>query len=321
MRSSLFSVLLFTLFCGLTLLIGLPVSVFAQSIRLVDGRKTPYCGSCIELIAGRSKEIQYGVEINSDGRIYFSVSNIEWFNKVCETATDGIAIELISKDQFSCSSEPFSKIMGSGYTLPIVYKPTLDKNKSATGNSHFTYFIGEVPDKLRGKELEGNVAFIKNGVVCYYDFQLDIPRFGWKYLPMGLFADSFLRSAKVTIDSIPGTLLYTKKLQFSISFSKNNAAIRQEDFQRLYDSLGLQRHVVTHIQIRSFSSIEGEKETNTRLQKERARSIINMFKKISDSFLQLKYKMERIGLNFTKTVKNPPFANGQSCRPLKSNQD
>lgn len=40
------------------------------------------CQSCKDLIDQKPQEVLFGVQINANGDVYFSMNNNEWFNKI-----------------------------------------------------------------------------------------------------------------------------------------------------------------------------------------------------------------------------------------------
>jgi hypothetical protein len=49
---------------------------------LIDARMENTCQSCKDLIDQKPQEVLFGVQINANGDVYFSMNNNEWFNKI-----------------------------------------------------------------------------------------------------------------------------------------------------------------------------------------------------------------------------------------------
>lgn len=250
-------------------------SLFAQSRPLPDGRKLPACSACQGLIQNKPKEVLFGVSIAPNGDIVFSMTDINWFNKLFTANTDGITVDLVAKDQYICGQpQPGKKGLPEGYMLSPVLLPELKKNLYHNEEEGSIMIkIGNVPAALKGKELEGNLAIVRNGMICFYTYFTDIERSVWDLLPMGLFADTLLNTENFT-DSAADILHYSKKIQCIVPFAKNKSVYNAADVKPLYDSLQLTNYRIKKIAIRAYSSVEGPENINRQLQQQRAASII-----------------------------------------------
>lgn len=263
---------------NLLLWVLIPVMATAQPITsLQDGRHTTACSACDKFLREKPKEVLFGIHLHANGDVYFSMSNKDWFYKLFTGPKDGVSVDLVSKDQYACGAVlPNDNAAKKGVVLQPVFLPELMKNMQELTEGHISVKIGQVPDKLLKKELEGNLIIIKNGLICHYTNFVDIPRNSWTLLPMGLFTDTLLNTEPGNdIDTVKtNPRFYTKKLQFSIPFSKNKAAYNTNDIKPLYDSLQLKDYSIKSIHIRAYSSVEGAEKANNLLQQQRAHSIV-----------------------------------------------
>jgi hypothetical protein len=255
----------------------LPVMATAQTkVFIQDGRQSAYCTACEKLLHDMPKEVLFGIDIHTDGDVYFSMSNMEWFNKLFTGAQDGVSVDLVLKEQYACNTTlPNAHSVSKGVVLPPVYLAALKKNMEQLTEGHFAVKVGQVPKNLLNKELEGNLIIIKNGVVCHYTSFVDIPRSSWALLPMGMYTDTLLNVEPGNeTDTTKAPRFYSKRLQFTIPFLKNKAVYDTKDIKPLYDSLQLKDYSIKSIHIRAYSSIEGAEQANNLLQQQRAKSIV-----------------------------------------------
>lgn len=261
----------------LLLWLYLPVMASAQTkVTLRDGRQSAYCTACEKLIQDMPQEVLFGIDIYTNGEVYFSMSDMEWFNKIFTGAEDGISVDLVLKEQYACNvTLPMAQSVSKGVVLPPVYLAAIKKNMVQLSEGHLSVKVGQVPKNLLNKELEGNLIIIKNGVVCHYTNFVDIPRSSWALLPMGMYTDTLLHvEPDIETDSATASRFYSKKLQFTIPFLKNKAVYDTRDIKPLYDSLQLKDYTIKSIHIRAYSSIEGAEQANNLIQQQRAKSII-----------------------------------------------
>src|SRR5688500_11925611 len=84
--------------CKLTLIVFLPfvfMNAFGQlPYKLIDGREHKYCEGCRQLIQDMPPEVLFGIQINENGDVYFSMNNKEWFNKIFKSDSYGVTIDI-----------------------------------------------------------------------------------------------------------------------------------------------------------------------------------------------------------------------------------
>jgi len=87
-----------------------------------------YCTECARIFQYIPAEIQYGV-ICQNNVILFVITDISWFNKIFTDRNDGIAIDIITKDQYPCNSE--NKTRSSWASRGRLLKPVYLKEMSS----------------------------------------------------------------------------------------------------------------------------------------------------------------------------------------------
>lgn len=243
---------------------------------LEDQREHAYCKSCQEWIEAKPKEVLFGISINLDGDIYFSMSDLQWFNNIFKSDAYGVTIDIVSKKRYQCGSkaaadEEFRLPLGT--VLPPVYKKQLvNDNRFSDGNINVK--IGKLPSSLAHQELEGNLVILNGNYVCYYTNFVNIARSGWQLLPMGLYTDSLIRDSKVYGADETDFFTYTKKEQLVIPFEKGSASFSTQYLRHFFDSVNLSDYTIRKTAIRAYSSVEGQETVNKALMKKRADTIV-----------------------------------------------
>jgi hypothetical protein len=294
---------------NLLLCVLIPVMATAQiKTSLVDGRQSYSCAACDKLLREKPKEVLFGIELHANGDVYFSMSNKDWFYKLFTGPQDAISADLVSKDQYACGATlPNDNAAKQGVVLQPVFLPDLKKNLQDVGGGHFVIKIGHIPDNLLKKELEGNLIIIKNGMICHYTNFVNIDRSQWALLPMGLYTDTLL-NVEPTDDTVKTKpLFYTKKLQFNISFSKNKTVYNASDIKPLYDSLQLKDYSIKAITIRAYSSIEGSEQVNSKLQQQRAQSIVKALQQYQSPEIKTTINTSENWIEFYSDVARSPY--------------
>lgn len=295
----------FYLLCWLLM----PAIATTQTITsLQDGRQTSYCRACDRLLQEKPKEVLFGIEIHTNGEVYFSMSNKDWFYKLFTGPQDGVSVDLVSKDQYACGATlPNDYAAKKGVVLQPVFLQELKKNMKDVGGGQFITKIGSVPASLTKKELEGNLIIIKNGFICHYTSFVDIARSQWALLPTGLYTDTLLHVElnDDTVKTMP--LFYTKKLQCNISFSKNKTVYNASDIKPLYDSLQLKDYSIKAISIRAYSSIEGSAQINSKLQQQRAQSIVKALQQYQSPEIKTTITTSENWIEFYNDIARSPY--------------
>ena len=87
------------IFLSFLMVIGCAPALFAQyNNKLVDGRNSdPFCRNFEQLLRQKPKEVLFGIDLQDNGDVYFTMNNEEWFHKLFTpgTAMDDWARELI----------------------------------------------------------------------------------------------------------------------------------------------------------------------------------------------------------------------------------
>lgn len=277
----------------------------AQSVKLPDGRGTETCSKCLLLVEDMPKEVMFGIHIQQNGDVLFSISNKEYFNKFIAGPQDGITADIVSKTRYNCNTA-LSNDAILGVMLKPVYQAELKKNMQEMGGGSISIKIGTVPANMKDKEIEGNLVLINKGKICYNTSFLDIPRSRWELLPMGLFADTLMQEAALTGEELlPAP--YVHQLDFTIPFSRNSATYNETDLKPVLDTIAKYGLHVTKMHIRAYSSVEGSVTANASIQQLRAASVIKALQqkqtgKINSSITALENWME-----FYRDITNTAF--------------
>jgi hypothetical protein len=256
-------------------------TIFGQEtfdIKNPGSKYSSKCEDCLNVLNSKPVEVLYGVFLDSIGNMYFTMSDFNWFQLLFSKNSDGIAIDIISKEQFECGND--NKITKSwanqGKLLAPVYLKEMKENLMLTEDNEVIVKIGKLPYKYKDKEIEFNILILSKKNLCYYTTLFNIERFKWDLLEMGLYMDTIVTVPDFDVeDSINEQIsLRSKQLTFTIPFEKNKAEYSTVDIKPMTDSLLLNDYDITKIEISAFASVEGLTERNIELQNQRAESII-----------------------------------------------
>ncbi|OFX44631.1 MAG: hypothetical protein A2046_01235 [Bacteroidetes bacterium GWA2_30_7] len=213
-----------------------------------------------------------------DGIIIFKFDKIKDLKKLIRKPKDGLAIDIIQKEQYSCVGDNIidNSLNNKGVMLKRVYSNKLYKKNLITDKKvkKLEVELGIMPD-IKG-DYELNLMIIQDKYVCRNLFKPFLLDAGLEYsTTVRLLADTATINAE---EFIP--VAETSSLSFKIPFEKNKFTYKQEDISPLLKSLNEPDFLIDKIKIAAFSSIEGGENENKILQEKRAQSIIDALKNI-----------------------------------------
>lgn len=296
------------------------ISFGQNKSQFIDGRDGNYCANTQKIISEMPKEVLFGIQINSNGEVYFSMSDKVWFDKIFRGNSFGVSIDIISKARYNCTID-FKDINGIpiGIVLPATYKNQLLENSLELVEGSIFTKIGNIPTSLVGKEIEANIIILNGTYICYYTNFVDIDRSLWQLLPMGFYTDSLLNEYTDPTTLEKDFFTYNKKIYLEIPFSKGSSAFDSLYLKKYYDSLNLSSSNIKKIEIRAYSSIEGTEEINKQLMAKRAESMIVALKKYQPFISRINIVTAENWLDFFRDIKGSEFESfeGQSKLEIK----
>ncbi len=258
----------------LFLLILLPTFLLAQTkydnqgIKLPKNRKK--CKNYLTVYKKIPTEIRYQIELDEDGIIHFYFKDKDYLNMLFDKRKDGIAVDIVSSNQYKCDKDFESKSSSSkGFLLPPMYKKEMRENIVSEGDGSVVIRYGVLPFEFSPLNVECNLVIIQRKYLCGYHITPNVISVAWDLLEMGLYKDS------LSLDEVQSrNNELSKILKFTIPFKKNSTDFNVQDIEPLYDSLELTDYNITDISIRAYTSVEGTAQSNIRIQSGRAQSIV-----------------------------------------------
>lgn len=297
------------------LLVCFVFSFFIVNAQAPHGIKLPgkeyykRCEECARKIQTKPKEVEFGVQRDELDYLYFVISRKEWVDVLFKKSNDGIALDIVSKDRYSCANKklkPVSWIRGE-VQRPI-YLKELKQYIQFTPSGGAVIPLGQLPEKFKDKEVECNLMILKDKYLCYYQSFIDLKTYRWDLLDMGFYFDRLTyKSNFKSLGSNEKYILQQKMMRFEIPFERNKAEYSQEDIKPLYDSLKLTDFTITNISIRAYSSVEGTLEHNLSLQDARAKSIVKALQTFQLEKITTDISSSENWVDFMQDVSKSPY--------------
>ena len=267
------------------------------------------CQQCTQTFAQKPKEVQFSV-VRENDNLYFQVNDKAWFNQLFKNPTDGIAVDVVSKERYGCLEIRLGNPQIKGELLKPIYTTNLKNGLKPYANQLFRVFVGKIPNTLINKELEFNILFLTNNNLCRYNTIYHLESYPWDLLDMGMYLDSLTynpKKVKPIMDE--GFVMKYKTLKFKIPFKKNKSEYSQQDIKPIYDSLRLTDYNIKTIKIKAYSSVEGSVERNLELQQQRANSIVAALQSFQKPTIKTDVSSSENWVEFLNDIKGTPHDN------------
>jgi len=236
-----------------------------------------------------------------NGEIYFYFHDLELFQNVMSGPGDGIAIDIIKRDQFECGiGNKFypSKIHKGIMLSPISKSQIFGKNELKERNE-IEVSLGPIPDYVDTNSVEFNLLIIKGNCLCQTIVYNSLGGENLKSLDLNFMLDTLSMSSRT--DSV------LNQLTFTIPFKRNKSTFNSEDIKPFLDSLSLNRLDLKRIEVIAYSSIEGGKKQNKVIQERRAKSILAAIKKYKLQDVATKITTKENWEGFYESIKGSPY--------------
>lgn len=238
-----------------------------------------------------------------DGQIFFFFHDLALLKNVLKDNKDGIALDIITKDQFECGSgnKYYPSKIHSGIMLPPIYKAQLFNKNPLEKENQIEVSLGPIPNFVDTNTTEFNLLIIKDNCLCNTIVYNSLGGENLKSLGLSLMLDTLSISKQA--DSVSSVL------KFTIPFDKNKSIYKKEDIKPFLDSLNLKKYDLQKIEVFAYSSIEGRMKENVKLQEKRAKSIIDAIQNYNVKNVETSISTEENWDGFFESIKGSPYEN------------
>lgn len=188
--------------------------------------------------------------------------NIHFFNRILDSPNDGLAVDLVVRDQVSCDqpNQLDCSPIYDGVLLEPVFKRDILKNNEAESEYRIIASLGTIPDAMLKKNISPSLILIQDGKKCEYLLSGYVPRKTYKLRPIEpiLYQPS---NVQLKQKGITKTKQLTYKFRTDVTTPIHFPIFKASD------------DPIHSIRITSFSSVEGSEHGNIQLHQERAKVI------------------------------------------------
>ncbi len=247
---------------------------YSKSSRGLEQSDGKGCKACDKF---KNWEKLYNGMYVKDNYVYLEYDNLKELKTLLKRSKDGFAIDIIQRDQYQCDKANImdNNLISKGILLkPWFSKKLLKKNEREDDSNSFLGPISKIKGKYEkafenGYEL--NLLVVQSKMICKTIEQT--------------FTDEGDQASLTKLNVYPDTSIAgdadawkpdvdKQFLEFRIPFEVNKFNYEYKDIKPFIDALNEPEFVVTDIFIEAHSSLEGDSSINSRLQKNRAESIV-----------------------------------------------
>jgi uncharacterized protein YkwD len=222
-----------------------------------------------------------------NGKIFIKYDNLKSLSKFIRNSNDGLAVDVVQRAQYE---NPAYNILDNNLISKGILLKTVTMSKLYSRNrvkavkkgsrvikpTKLDVQLGTLPKKLTGP-YELNLLVVQDGKLC-------------KTIMKSAIEQGDQESAPVRMLLMPDSSAYFKPpfepksestlLTFVVPFEKNKSDYKEEDMSPFLSALQEPDFFIEGLYITAYSSIEGDANSNEKLQKKRAESIIKALSKM-----------------------------------------
>ena len=225
--------------------------------------------------------LNMGNDVSMEGdvvRLYYH--DIESFKKIFENDDDGIAIDLVSRNQMPCGAPNQLDVspVHDGILLKPVFRNELLRNNEAKSDYRIITVVGKIPPQYRSRNYTPSLVLIRNGQMCKYLVSGDVPSRKYNLKPI----QPILRDPG-NIALVKQGIIWSQEVEYEFKTNITTSVHFPKVDQEVYP--------VRTIEITAFSSVEGDSSKNETLHNNRAQAIRAHLQKLTgapDSVFQIK---------------------------------
>ena len=236
-----------------------------------------------------------------NGEIYFYFHDLALFSNVLTDSRDGIALDIISRDQFLCESgnKYYPSQLHTGILLPPLLKSYIFEKNELKLSNEIEVSLGPIPSYVDTNSVEFNLLIIKDNCVCQTIVYNSLGGENLHSLDLNFLLDTLSVSSR--LDSV------MNQLTFTIPFKRNKSHYNSEDIKPFLDSLSLNKYDLKKIEVIAYSSLDGGIEENKIIQQKRAKSILEAIQKYKLQNVETKITTQENWEGFYESIKGSPY--------------
>lgn len=264
----------------------------------------PYETVCKACDSKAGREAIASIAIVQEGdSIFMKSENLPALKAFFNHPRDGIYLDLVLRNQYTCDNNHLlhgSEVYEGTMLKPANFFELYKKNRARDGKNLYAFWC-KIPAYFHNKNYHTNLAYVKQGYSCRYTYVKPVPNDNLEMLDL-IPKYILQRDLELSPDSFAGSL------KLLVPFERGSTAIKQKSKKAIIKSLSVYEPYLKHIQINTYSSVEGNSESNIKLQQQRAAEIETLIRSVVHRNVSISSQSKENWDDFYKHIQNSPFA-------------
>ncbi len=266
--------------------LDIPFNTKSKSLKGPDARK---CKTCERW---RNYDVlQKGLYVDGN-KIFLRYSNSRELRRILKKSTDGLAVDVVQRIQYVPADYNIvdNNLYNKGVMGKVIYRDKFFKSnlflkdkkvdpKKRKKIKAIEVEMGKFNQKITGS-YELNLIVVQDKKVCKtitrgYNENGKID----SKTPIGILSAKNSTGLKPPFEPKNESSI----INFTIPFEKNKAEFKQEDIQPFIKALNEPDFIIDGLFIYAYASIEGDSVSNSKLQRKRAESVVNVLQSFQNN--------------------------------------
>lgn len=233
--------------------------------------------------------LQKGLSVQN-GKIYLEYNNLKDLKRLLKKTKDGFAVDVVQRAQYEKADYNIvdNNLQSKGVMLKMIPKDKIfaknlivsdPKAKKKTKINKLKIEMGKFNPKITGP-YELNLLVIQDGHVCKTIMRSYLEKGDQESsTPIGLLPAEETVGLKPAFEPRSESSI----LNFTIPFEKNKSEFKPEDVAPFIKALNEPDFMIDGLYIYAYSSIEGDANSNAKLQRKRAESVTSVLQSMQQN--------------------------------------
>ncbi|MCD6018377.1 MAG: hypothetical protein K0S53_1498 [Bacteroidetes bacterium] len=233
--------------------------------------------------------LQKGLKVEN-GKIYLEYANLKDLKRILKKTKDGLAVDVVQRAQYEKADYNIvdNNLLNKGIMQKVITKDQVfsknlikpdPKAKKKVKINKLKLEMGKFDPKIKGP-YELNLIVIQDGHVCKTVTRSYLEKGDQESsTPVGLLPAEESVGLKPPFEPKSESSI----LNFTIPFEKNKSEFKPEDIAPFIKALNEPDFVIDGLYIYAYSSIEGDANSNAKLQRKRAESVTKVLQSMQQN--------------------------------------
>ncbi|MES2514460.1 MAG: CAP domain-containing protein [Bacteroidota bacterium] len=262
--------------------------------------RVPFC-DCMNSAEGK-KALNSLICVTVGDSVFLKSEDLPALKKFFNDPKDAFYLDIVLRRQFTCDNNNLlhGAEMYEGTMLKPIYFLDMYKSNRAKDGKNFYAPVSRIAPYFKNQNYQANRGYVKKGYACFYNYLRPVPDQNLKMLY--LFPKYiYTKNLEVIPDTFSGTL------KLFVPFLRSSTNIHEMVKDYIVRKMGIYEPYLKKITIKTYSSVEGNTESNTKLQEARAEVISKMLRTVTTRNIDSHIESKENWAAFYKQISNTPF--------------